>query len=153
MGNTASDADKRAQREAREGKQPNILLLKARLLSDGGYAMEALQLLNGKSSNDFSEPAERLEFMYRVGRVYDDLGQHERALAAYNNTIAFGRNRSEYFAARAALQAGIIMEEKGELTHATSYYTTCISMENHDFENALEQKAKAGLERCRKSNP
>ena len=66
-GNTQSDADKQADRAAKAGSWPNPLLLKARLLSDGGYSKEALELLNGKSAADFERPEDKLEFAYRVG--------------------------------------------------------------------------------------
>ncbi len=40
-GNTETDADKQAQKEAESGRWPNAILLKARLLDDGGYYAEA----------------------------------------------------------------------------------------------------------------
>ncbi len=58
-------------KDAQGGRWPNELLLKARLLDDGGYFHEALQLLNGKSSSSFKEAADQLEFVYRLGRLYD----------------------------------------------------------------------------------
>ena len=74
-GNTDSEADKQAQQEANTNVWPNKLLLQARLFSDGGYHRDALRLLHGKSAADFLKPAEKLEFNYRAGRIYDDLGQ------------------------------------------------------------------------------
>lgn len=151
-GVTYSDADKRALKEARSGKKPNIYLLKARLLSDGGFQNEALAVLAGKSSNDFTEEEDKLEFMYRVGRIYDDLDRYDEALKAYQATINFGRNRTEYFAARAALQMAIIFEKQGNIAKAVSYYQQCIDMDDHDYKDSLDQKAKAGLARCHGKN-
>jgi Tetratricopeptide repeat len=147
-GNTATEADKRALKEAKLKEMPNVLLLKARLLNDGGYHREALNLLAGKNDLDFASLPEQLEFMYRVGRINDDLGLTDRALQAYDATIAKGRNRTEYYAARACLQAGLLCEEKGNKTRAIQYYETCIGLEKHDFEDAIEQRAKAGIARC-----
>lgn len=149
-GTTVSDADKRALKEAKMQKEPNLVLLKARLLSDGGYPTEAMEILEGKTSRDFTDPTEQLEFMYRVGRIYDDLKQYDKALQAYDATIQTGRQRTEYFAARAALQAGLICEKRGQVSKAISYFKTCIEMEGHDYEESLEQRAKAGLARCKK---
>ena len=73
-GATDADADKQALKDAKSGKWPNILLLKARLLNDGGYAAEAAALLQGKTEDDFGKEEEKLEFAYRVARIYDDLG-------------------------------------------------------------------------------
>jgi len=149
QGNTASEADKRALKEAKLGKAQNLLLLKARLLSDGGFAMEALRSLQGTNSNQFADAAERLEYSYRLGRIYDDLGQDERAVKSYEYTISAGANRTEYFAARAALQCGMIFEKTGDKAKAGNYYAQCIAMQGHDFEESIEQKAKAGLVRCK----
>jgi tetratricopeptide (TPR) repeat protein len=150
-GKQDAEADKRAYKEASSGKVPNVILLKARLLSDGGYHRDALHVLTGKSSKDFADPIERLEFTYRLGRIYDDLGMKEKAIEAYDATFGNGKNFTEYYAARAALQAGLIYEKQKQCSKATAYYKKCIDLEGHDFENSLEQKAKAGIERCKNS--
>lgn len=131
------------------GRIPNILLLKAKLLNDGGYHREALNVLAGKTSNDFTADDERLEFMYRVGRIYDDLGKDDEAIKAYESAINFGKNRTEYYAARAALQTAMIYEKRGNFSKAIAFYEQCINMDNHDFKDSLDQKAKAGLSRCK----
>lgn len=148
LGSATTDADKRALKEAKAGKMPNLLLLKARLLNDGGYHQEGMALLAGKSSTDFEKPEDKLEFMYRVGRIYDDLDKPQEAIQAYLSTINFGRNRTEYFAARAALQTGMIYERMGNKAKAIEYYNLCISMDDHDYKDSLDQKAKAGISRC-----
>lgn len=148
-GNTETDADKKALKEAKEGKVPNALLLKARLLSDGGYVSDAFQLLNGKSTSDFATEEDKLEFAYRVARIYDDLGKYDEAIQAYLSAIKIGKERTEYFAARAALQTGIIYEQqKKNKPLAIAFYQQCLAMDNHDYKNSLDQKAKAGIERC-----
>jgi tetratricopeptide (TPR) repeat protein len=149
VGKQDAEADKRAYKEAVSGKVPNVTLLKARLLNDGGYHKEALQVLVGKSSKDFPDVKERLEFTYRLGRIYDDLGLKEKAIEAYEATYKNGKNFSEYFAARAAWQTGLIYEDKKQCAKAIEYYNKCVDLEGHDFENSLEQKAKAGIERCK----
>ena len=143
-----SDADKKALRDAKEKNWPNITLLKARLYNDGGYHLEALKQLAGKSLNDFTKEEERLEFVYRVARIYDDLGRKEDAIKNYLNAIKLGENRKEYYAARAALQIGQIYEAKGEKALAIQYYQKCISMEDHEFKDSLDQRAKSGIARC-----
>jgi hypothetical protein len=143
------EADKKAFNEAQSGIKPNLTLLKARLLSDGGYHREALNMLAGKSSADFGTGLEKLEFTYRLGRIYDDMGWDEKAKAAYETTVKNGEKSTAYFAARAALQNGLIYEKEGNYTQAQSWFLRCIGMEGHDYENSLEQKAKAGLERCK----
>ena len=147
-GATDSDADKQALQDTKEGKWPNPLLLKARLLSDGGYHSEAAGLLHGKSEDDFSKEEDKLEFAYRVARIYDDLGNEDEAIRNYLITIRKGENRKEHFAARAALQIGQIYENKGQKNKAITYFQKCLEMEDHAYKNSLDQKAKAGIARC-----
>lgn len=147
-GTTYTEADKQAQKEAATAHWPNALLLRARLLNDGGYHREALRLLHGKSAKDFALPEEKLEFAYRAGRIYDDLHTEKEAIAFYRDAIALGENRKEYFAARAALQLGFIYEKKGDKATAISWFRKCISMKDHDYKNSLDQRAKAGILRC-----
>jgi tetratricopeptide (TPR) repeat protein len=148
-GNTLSDADKQANREAKTGEYPNVVLLKARLLNDGGYNTAALNLLAGKITTSFSKPEEQLEFNYRLARIYDELGRDSDAIQAYNATIKMGENSKEYYAARAAWQTGILYEQAGRKEMAISYYQKCLSMKDHDYKDAIDQKAKAGIARCK----
>ena len=148
-GNTISDADKQAQREAKRGTYPNAILLKARLLNDGGYNREALALLAGKTSADFSTPEDKLEFNYRAGRIYDDLGNDSEAIQAYKVTIVLGKNSTAYFASRAALQSGAIYEKGGNKQQAIQYYQMCLAIDDHDYKDSIDQKAKAGIARCK----
>ena len=148
-GATDSDADKQALKDAKSGKWPNILLLKSRLLSDGGYATDAAALLQGKTENDFSKEEEKLEFAYRMARIYDDLGRDEEAIQYYLTAIRLGENRKEYFAARAALQTGQLYERKGQKTLAINYYQKCLDMDDHEYKNSLDQRAKSGIARCK----
>jgi len=148
-GSTDADADKQALKEAKSGKWPNILLLKARLLNDGGYNKEALLLLNEKSEENFAKVEDKLEFMYRLGRVNDDLGNFPEAIRFYQQTIQYGESSSEYYAARAALQEGMIYEKKGDKLLAIRFYQRCLDMEDHDYKNSLDQKAKSGIARCK----
>lgn len=151
IGNTDTDADKQANRDAKTGAFPNMLLLKARVLNDGGYNNEALLALAGKSSNDFTAIEEKLEFVYRLGRIYDDMGKYDDAIKAYNITINLGQNRTEYYAARSALQIALIYEKLGKKDQAISYYQKCLDMDDHEYKGSIDQKAKAGMARVKGS--
>jgi tetratricopeptide (TPR) repeat protein len=149
-GNQITDADKQAYQNAKSGQWPNPILLKARLLSDGGYQSQALYSLAGKTSIDFPSESEKTEFAYRLGRIYDLMGQDDQAIKFYNSAIEKGADLTDYFAARAALQIGLIYEQKNVFTKAIQYFNTCIEMKNHAFKNSLDQKAKSGIQRCLK---
>lgn len=148
-GAAISDADKQALKDAKKNIAPNITLLKARILNDGGYNNQALATLQGFSTQSFNTDLEKLEFTYRVGRINDDLGKDEDAIAFYLKAIALGETRTEYYAARAALQIGQIYEQKGNKKDAIRFYEQCINMEDHDYKNSLDQRAKSGISRCK----
>jgi tetratricopeptide (TPR) repeat protein len=148
LGNTETDADKQALKEAESGRWPNEVLLRARLLDDGGYYARALQLLAGKQPSSFPDPTDQLEYNYRIGRIYDALNRKADAMAAYQEALRLGERRREYYGARAALQIGYIYESRGDKKEAIIYFKKVLEMKSHDYKNALDQKAKAGIERC-----
>lgn len=148
-GSTDADADKQALKDAKSGKWPNKLLLKARLLSDGGYAIDAAALLQGKTEEGFLAEEEKLEFAYRVARIYDDLNREEDAIRNYLIAIRLGERRPEYYAARAALQIAQIYEKRGQKPLAITYYQKCLDMDDHEYKDSLDQRAKSGIARCK----
>ncbi|MHB1922696.1 MAG: tetratricopeptide repeat protein [Chitinophagaceae bacterium] len=146
-GNAFTDADKSAQREALKGIWPDPVILKARLLSDGGYLSRALEVLTSKKVNDFPRFDQKLEYAYRLARIYDQLGDEARAVPLYEITIREGSNRPEYFAARSAWQLGLIDEKKGNKAAAIAHFQNCLQMNEREYKSSLDQKAKAGIRR------
>jgi predicted negative regulator of RcsB-dependent stress response len=146
-GSAEADNDKQALKEAKSGKWPNSFLLKVRLLSDGGFFNEALRLMQTKKAADFALIEEKLEYAYRLGRIYDEMGSDDQAIAMYDATVKAGSSRPEYYAARAALQMGYIYEKRNDKAKARQCYQACLDMPDHDFKNSLDQRAKAGLQR------
>ena len=57
--------------------------------------------------------------------LYDDLKQYDDAIAFYIKAINIGESRTEYYAARAALQIGMIHEKRGNKTQAIKFYEKC----------------------------
>jgi len=148
-GSTDTDADKQALKDAKAAVWPNALLLKARMLSDGGYYNEALNLLAGKTTQHFSKPEEKLEFTYRLARIYDDTNKPNEAIEHYQEAIQLGVERKEYYAARSALQIAEILEKQNKKQQAIVYFEQCLAMKDHEYKNSLDQKAKAGIARCK----
>ncbi len=148
-GKTDAEADKQAQREAETSLWPDKTLLQARLYCDGGYYREALRILYGRKATDFAAAKDQLEFNYRVGRVYDAVNRKDDALYFYREAVRIGQNRKEYFAARAALHIGNIYEERNDKPNALVWYNRVIGMKDHEFKNSLDQRAKAGIARCK----
>ena len=149
-GNTVVDADKQALREVEAGEQPDLLLLKARLLCDGGYYKEAIDLMAGHKMQEFKTKKDQVEFVYRAGRIYHDWGFADKAIPYYNAAIEYGGDLPQYYACNAALNLGLIYEQKKDKQQAEKFFKLCINSKNADYKNSLEQKAKTGLERLKK---
>lgn len=145
--NDITDSDRQALRFAKQNKWPNKTLLKSQLLTDGGYYSEARDLLSTTSATDFSKKAHLLEYYFRQARVQDELGDDNSAVSNYKKAIELGRDMQEQFAARSALQLGFLYEDKGDNATAVKMYELALSMKNHDFQNSIDQQAKAGVSR------
>ncbi|HQV01603.1 MAG TPA: hypothetical protein PLO59_10610, partial [Bacteroidia bacterium] len=109
VGSSFTDEDKQAQAEAETKVIPNITLLKARLLFDGGYYFKSLEQLSQKPATH--NVKDNIEAIYRTARNFDKLKQYEKAKTFYNKTISIGDKTTYYFAASAALCLGQMFEE------------------------------------------
>ena len=141
------DSDKQAQKEFENHQTPNLLLLKARLLTDGGYYFNAISMLQGKSTKDFAEQRDKIEFTYRAGRIYHEWGKPDEAIGFYIATIKNGEGYPYYFAANAALELGLIYEKKNDKAQAKIYFQKALDMPKSDYATGINQQAKAGLNR------
>ena len=150
-GNIFIDGDKQAFREAQSKDIPNIFLLKARLLYDGGYADKALhELLDHSVKEIVKNNRDLLEYHYRLGRIYQESGDLIKALSYFERTIQEGSNLPFYFAANSALQSGLIYEQRKEFPNAEKYFRICLKLDYPEYKTSLDQKAKAGLQRVKK---
>jgi tetratricopeptide (TPR) repeat protein len=144
------DNDIQANMEAKSGQLPNVVLLKARLLSDGGYTDRAIHMLLDQSLRSFIKtPKELMEYNYRLGRIYQQSGDLTEALKYFRNVIHDGKNQPSYFAENAALQSGIIFEQNKKYPDAQKFYRLCLTMNNTEYKNSLDQKARLGLRRIK----
>ena len=153
-GGAKLDADKQALRFARNKFWPQRNVLQARLLIDGGYNDRAITILKNITPADLKLPADKAEYFFRLGRAYqaryDDNGGKDNfhaALDNYNEAIAAGKGQPEQYAARAALQEGKMFEEINMSKEALAKYKECLYMPAHDFQNSIDQQAKAGINR------
>jgi len=143
------DEDKQALKEAKETNIPNADLLKARILFDGGYFQKAYKILALNSYKFLSSDSGRLEYLYRLGRVLQNLKNYPEALNNYEQLLQEGNGKT-YFECSAALQAGMIYEEQGEPKEAKKFYHKCLDLSPDNYKTSLHQKAKSALNRLNK---
>ncbi len=149
-GKTIIGNDKNALKEANSAFVPDVSLLRARLLFDGGYYQNAYQLLKDKNADSFKDKKYQLEYYYRFGRICHRLKKHGEAINLYQTTITLGKDEPYYFACNAALQGGLLCEEQKNYKQARGLYEICLSLNPDDYKNSLHLQAKAGLDRIRK---
>jgi hypothetical protein len=146
-GNALIDEDIQALKEAKSNLIPNEVLLKARLLFDGGYYANAknLLILNG---NKFENAIHDGEYYYRLGRIADALKNYPDALEYYELTIT-NSDPDKYYACSAALNMGLIYEILQKKKLASNYFHKCLSLNPAGYSSSLHQKAKSGINRLR----
>lgn len=150
-GQALVDEDLQALKEANENNVPDALLLKARLLYDGGYYGKAQNLLVTKAYGFTGMGGEKeLEYTYRLGRTFQALKNYTDAISYLVKTIRLGSSSTKYYACSAALQLGLMYEEIKEPNLAKKYYNQCLKMSPSEYKTSLHQKAKSGLLRLSK---
>ena len=148
-GTERSEPDKAALREARSGEWPDVQLLRARLLFDGGYYRRAYALLSHAGANYTQSGKSGLEYHYRMGRIAHALGQLPEAVRYYTFTIEAGARQPWFFACNAALQLGLLYEQRQEKKLARAAFRRCLDIRPEEYGAGLHTRAKAGLERVR----
>lgn len=145
------DEDKQAIQEARSGMLPSRILLKARLLFDGGYYDRALDEMNGHPVRSYLKTSRDLiEYTYRLGRIFQEKKEFDKAIGYYRQTIQRGKAEPYYFACASALQMGLMYEALRNNTLADSAFRLCLTIPTPEYKASLSQKARAGLNRLRK---
>lgn len=154
VGNSLLDSDKAATKEAEmaaEGILPNPALLKVRILFDGHYYRQALDALQKLDPSDLNKES-LLEFYYRMGRIYHEMGGLDMAIEAYHMAVLEGENSDRYFAGKAAQKIGEIEEQRGHFAKAQKAYEKCLELDFSEYRRGIRAKAKAGLQRVKDKN-
>ncbi|MEI6694443.1 MAG: hypothetical protein WCO13_00135 [Bacteroidota bacterium] len=143
-----SETDKQAEFEAKRRDLPNIQLLKARVLCDGGYFQQAINILDGSSQIlQLKTTKDSLEYLYRMARIYHAWEKTDAAMPYYKKVILNGSKEPWYFACNAALQLGLIYENRKEIVLSRLYYKRCLLIEPKEYNSSLHTIAKGGLRR------
>lgn len=145
IGTTITDMDKQAIKVYKQGRYGNKNLLKARLLFDGGSFSRSVTLLENDLLKTKLSNIEKLEWDYRLARVYDESRKLNKAISFYKKTLLAPNPTKEYYPARAALQLGFIYEKQNNISLATKYFKKVLAIAGHEYKTSLDHKAKSGL--------
>jgi tetratricopeptide (TPR) repeat protein len=141
------EEDKNALKEAKNTRQPDMHLLRARLLYDGGLYTRASAELTSVPITYFKNKDEKSESLYRLGRIQEGMGAENEALRYYSQVIKDYPNPRSYFAPAACLYCGMIYEKRNNIAMARQYYKSCLQYSDYPYHDSFNQKANAGLKR------
>ena len=146
-GTHSIDEDKVALKDAQRNYITHPLLLRTRILYDGGYYEKALAVISGVKK--VSEYAGYLdEYWYRLARIESKLDYDDKMLIKnFKESYELGQNTTNYYAPMSALQIGLIYEKQNRFEQAEIYFEKCLAISNFDYERGIHQKAKAGVNR------
>lgn len=147
QGESILEGDKQAMQESRQTGLPNIPLLKARLLFDGGYYEKGLSFLLPFGKNADFIRNHGLEYHYRLGRLYHAVGDLRSAKLHYLKTTVLDRSGKTYECCNAYLQLAYIHEDQRKDKDADRYFRLCLDSDPETYQRSLHQKAKSGLDR------
>lgn len=150
VGRMTVESDKVAQKFAESSlkkvpAQSQKVLMRARLASDGGFTDQALTYLRPYTEASFSTTAEKAEYTYRLGRIYQRRESPDSAIPYLTRALALSEPDQLSFGATAALQLGYIYQQKNDRTRARSFFQKALSFKQHEYKNSVDNKAKAGL--------
>ena len=145
-GNDEVGEDQKALKEALSGYIPELELLKARLLFDGGYYAEAKSQIMNCPVVLLQNESYNLEYHYRKGRIYQQLGDHETAKELFHKSMAPMDERT-YYSCASALQLGLICEKEKRFDDAWNYFKQCTSIRTEEHRTSLHRQAKSGMRR------
>lgn len=127
-----------------------MALLQARYLYDGGYYKRAQLLLDSLSKDKGNLNYDhKTELYYRLGRVAQAKRQPQTAIGYYNLALTQPTQRHVWMQAYATYYIGQVEENNADWHRARYYYERTLSYDGYPYQQALEQKAKAGLERLK----
>lgn len=150
IGQTTVESDKAAQKFAesylKRGASPNQkVLMQARLASDGGFTDSALTYLRPYTEATFALAAEKAEYNYRMGRIYQRRNTPDMAIPYLNRALSLSEPDQLSFGATAALQLGYIYKQKNDRAKAQSFFQKALSFRHHEYKNSIDNKARAAM--------
>ena len=147
FGTARFEEDKNALRESRKNTPPDMHLLRARLLYDGGLYERARAELQSVEISYFKTKDDKAESQYRLGRIFEGLGNDKEALKYYDNVVKNYSVENNYFPPASCLYIAMIYEKQKNFPLAKQYFQKCQQYKNYPYEDSFNQKANAGLKR------
>jgi len=145
QGMDLNERDREALYDASLDYTPDLHLVKARLLIDGGYLDEFKKEIRAFEAGHGKVAAYKIEYHFLRGRYEAMVKNTNLAISEFKKTIELGEGKDYYFASEAALRLGKIYQETGQKSLAGEYYKKSIKLYKSDYYEYIEDKANKAL--------
>ena len=144
-GKDLNERDREALYDANLDYFPDVDLVEARLLLDGGYYDRFEKAIESFEAKNNELLAYELEYLFLKARFNTENANRETAIKQLKKVIELGEDKDYCFASEAALQLGNIYKEMGKTNLAKEYYEKSIKLYKSDYYEYIEDKAAKGL--------
>lgn len=123
----------------------NASLVKARMLFDAGEFNKALVVLQNEAVKASLKTSEsKIEYVYRMARIYEKLNNTDLALSLYERVIKTKQTHL-YFVAYSAYCSAKIYEGKEDAKTAILYYKKSLELNEGEYQKSIAQKCHFAL--------
>lgn len=118
----------------------------ARLLFDGGNYKKALNVLYSARKNVSNYNKEqKIEYSYRMGRIYEKLGDTENAEKFYHMVINSNLDAEFYYPAYSAYYLGNLYKKAENIEKANQFFNICIKLDSPIYKSSIHKKAREAI--------
>lgn len=148
-GNDINERDREVLYDAKLDYLPDIDLLKARLLLDGGYLERYCAAIKTYEAKNRSFLAYRLEYHFLEGKYNEASNNNKIAIEYFKKVIELGSDEDYYYASEAALHLGRIYEKLKQNANAYKYYDKSLDLYENDYYEYIEDRAAKAIRRLK----
>ncbi len=144
-GKDINERDREALYDANLDYNPDINLVKARLLLDGGYFDRFELALKSYEVHKSNLLPHQIEYLFLNARFNASNKNNELAIVQFKQVIEMGEELDYSFASEAALMLGNIYKQMGETQLAETNFEKSIKLYKSDYYEYIEDKAVKAL--------
>ncbi len=144
-----NERDREALYNASLDYQPDVNLVKSKLLLDGGYLNRFQAVLEEYENHPRNQLPYQLEYYLLKGRFELLSGNASSAVSNFDFVIEKGENTDYYFASEASLRLGNIYEAQNRFELAKKYYKLSSDLYKSNYYEYIGDKAEKGIKRIK----
>ncbi len=119
-------------------------MTKARLLFDGGEYVSSMAVMNQINTSKLTKPGEKLEYQYRMARLYEKTNQTKMAIAWYKK-VSESTQTTYYYPSYASYSVAQIYRALNKPDSAGYYYRKALQVNDSEYKSGIEIKANYAI--------